>query len=168
MAKYHGVVEVKETIVNEKGLEYYEQWLTKDKDKRQRIGLTVSYDMGWNKRSSGHIYNSLSGHAFIIGAHTRRIIDCVVFSKKCDICTKRMNKLTETDNVTDTVLDLNNVFEHNNDNEEQTNAETELIQMEDNEPDIVCGTFIIHTLHNTMSKYVLLLMQCIDTNPIIV
>ena len=135
-----------------------------DKDKRQKIGLTVSYDMGWNKRSSGHIYNSLSGHAFIIGAHTRRIIDCVVFSKKCDICTKRMNKLTETDNVTDTVLDLNNVFDPpNNDNEEQTNEETELTQTQDNEPDIVCGRFIIHPLYYIMSKYVLLLMQCIET-----
>ena len=139
-----------------------------DKDKRQKIGLTVSYDMGWNKRSSGHIYNSLSGHAFIIGAHTRRIIDCVVFSKKCDIYSKRMNKLTETDDVTDAALDLNNVFEHNNENEEQTNVEIELTQMEDNEPDIVCGTFFIHTLHNTMSKYMLLLMQCIDKTAIVV
>ena len=44
---------------------------------REKIGLTVSYDMGWNKRSSGHRYDSLSGHAFIIDAYTRRIIGCL-------------------------------------------------------------------------------------------
>ena len=53
------------------------------------FGLTVSYDMGWQRRSSGNNYTSLSGHAFLIGGHTRRVIACVVFSKKCSICTKR-------------------------------------------------------------------------------
>ena len=48
--------------------------------------------MGWNKRSSGHKYDSLSGHAFIIGVYTRRIIDYVVFSKSCSICNTRTRK----------------------------------------------------------------------------
>ena len=36
----------------------------------QHVGIAVSYDMGWNKRSAGRIYDSLSGHAFIIGCKT--------------------------------------------------------------------------------------------------
>ena len=45
--------------------------------------------MGWQRRSSGNNYASLSGHGFLIGVHTRRIIACVVFSKKCAIYDKR-------------------------------------------------------------------------------
>ena len=56
------------------------------------VALTISYDMGWNKRSSGHRYDSLSGHAFAIGEYTRRIIDCVVFSKKCNVCSLQLNQ----------------------------------------------------------------------------
>ena len=48
--------------------------------------------MGWNKRPSGHRYDSLSGRVFIIGAYTRRIIGCVVFSKSCAACNKRKQK----------------------------------------------------------------------------
>ena len=47
-------MEIKETIVNEKGEEYYTEWMSKKKGDREKIGLTVSYDMGWNKRSSSH------------------------------------------------------------------------------------------------------------------
>ena len=28
------------------------------------VSITVSFDMGWNKRSSGNRYDSISGHAF--------------------------------------------------------------------------------------------------------
>ena len=48
--------------------------------------------MGWQRRSSGNNYASLSGHAFLIGAHTRRVIACVVFSKKCSICESKRRK----------------------------------------------------------------------------
>ena len=30
------------------------------------IGLTASYDMGWNKRSIGKVYDSLLGQGFLI------------------------------------------------------------------------------------------------------
>ena len=59
------------------------------------MGLTISYGTGWNKRSSGHRYDSLSGNAFAIGAYTRRIIDCVVFSKRCSICSSRNKHLKQ-------------------------------------------------------------------------
>ena len=68
--------------------------LKKKQIDREPIGLTVSYDMGWNKRSSGHRYDSLSGHAFVIGVYTRLIITCVVFSKKCATCSVRKRKHT--------------------------------------------------------------------------
>ena len=70
---------------------------------QDRIGLTVSYDMGWNKRPSGHRYDSLTGHAFTIGAYTRRIIGCIVFSKSCATCNmgKQKNKHADENGVTE-------------------------------------------------------------------
>ena len=38
----------------------------------QQIGIAVSYDMGWNKRSTSKVYDSLSGHGFIIGCLTKK------------------------------------------------------------------------------------------------
>ena len=67
------------------------------------LGLAISFDMGWKKRSSGHKYDSISGHAFIIGAYTRRIIGSVVFSKSCAVCNqrKKMNSHADERGVTD-------------------------------------------------------------------
>ena len=48
--------------------------------------LTVSFDMGWNKRSSGNRYDSLSGHAFYIGCLSQQIICAIVTAKQCRIC----------------------------------------------------------------------------------
>ena len=75
-------MELKATIIMEESEEYYEQWVKEDKKTRKRFGLTVSYDMGWQRRSSGNNYASLSGHGFLVGAHTRRVIACVVFFKE--------------------------------------------------------------------------------------
>ena len=50
------------------------------------LGLTVSYDMGWSKRSSGSTYDSLSGHTFLIGAHSKKIVSTQVTSKVCSTC----------------------------------------------------------------------------------
>ena len=55
-------------------------------NKQNKIGLTVSYDMGWNKRSSGNRYDSMSGHCFYIGCRTKKIISSHVTSRKCKIC----------------------------------------------------------------------------------
>eukprot|EP00978_Attheya_sp_CCMP212_P030598 scaffold113033_cov31-Attheya_sp.AAC.1 len=46
------------------------------------IKLTVCFDMGWQKRSSGHRYNSLSGHAFLVGAYTKKICSKCTRAKK--------------------------------------------------------------------------------------
>ena len=47
----------------------------------ERIGLNGSYDMGWNKRYLGCQYNSLSGHSFMIGSLTRKIISAKMKTK---------------------------------------------------------------------------------------
>ena len=39
--------------------------------KKNKVKLTVQYDMGWQKRSSVRRYDSSSGHAFIIGGEKR-------------------------------------------------------------------------------------------------
>ena len=42
--------------------------------------------MGWSKRSSGHTYDSLSGHTFFVGAHSTQIVAAKIMSKKCSVC----------------------------------------------------------------------------------
>ena len=42
--------------------------------------------MGWQKRSSGRIYDSSIEHAFIIGARSKGIIRMVLYSKTCQRC----------------------------------------------------------------------------------
>ena len=54
--------------------------------------LVCSFDMGWHKWSTGHIYNSLSGQAFLIGANTRKVIRMLVKAKKCGICEAARSK----------------------------------------------------------------------------
>jgi hypothetical protein len=41
----------------------------------------VAMDMGWNKRSSGRRYDSLSGHAFLVGRHTRKALTKAIISQ---------------------------------------------------------------------------------------
>ena len=90
-------LEIKKTLESTETPEYCDIYWALPEDRRPPVGLTISYDMGWNKRSSGHRYDSLSGHAFAIGAYSRRIIDFVVFSKRCSICSSR-NKLKDSSN----------------------------------------------------------------------
>jgi hypothetical protein len=48
--------------------------------------ITVSFDMAWQQRSSGHNYNSPSGHALMVGALTRKPLALCVKSKLCNTC----------------------------------------------------------------------------------
>jgi hypothetical protein len=64
----------------------YEQWLSLPPKMRQRVGLAVSFDAGWQKRSSGNAYDSLSGHAVFIGQHTQLVIALAIMSKRCRTC----------------------------------------------------------------------------------
>ena len=82
-------LEIKLTLESTKSKDYCNTNSGLPKDPRQAVELTISYHMNWNKRSSSHRYDSLSSHAFAIGVYTRRIIDCVVFSKCCSFCSAR-------------------------------------------------------------------------------
>ena len=42
--------------------------------------------MGWQKRSSGRRYDSLSGHGLFIGKHTKKVLAYCVKSKECITC----------------------------------------------------------------------------------
>ena len=76
----------------------HEEWLKLAINQRPQVKLTVCFDMGWQKRSSGNRYDSLSGHAFMIGARSNKIIECNVSSKLCMKChhAERLNKQADT------------------------------------------------------------------------
>ena len=50
--------EIKLTLESE---EKFEMW----KQGNLPVSIPVSFDMGWNKRSSGNRYDSISGHFFL-------------------------------------------------------------------------------------------------------
>ena len=58
--------EVKETL----GENVYEEQFLQNILTPAQVPLTVMYDMGWNKQSSGNKYDSISGHAFLIGGNS--------------------------------------------------------------------------------------------------
>jgi len=52
----------------------------------QSNGLTTCYDMGWNKRSSGNRYDSISGHGILFGARAKKVIGYRAVPKVCSFC----------------------------------------------------------------------------------
>jgi hypothetical protein len=64
------------------------KYLNTQNDEIPTIPIAVSYDMGWQKRSGGRVYDSLSGHGFIIGCRTGKVVGMGVRKKKCKICSK--------------------------------------------------------------------------------
>jgi len=48
--------------------------------------IDASIDMGWNTRSSGTRYASLSGFSFLVGCETRLVLLAEVLSKNCATC----------------------------------------------------------------------------------
>jgi hypothetical protein len=53
--------------------------------------------MGWQVRSSGNKYGSSTCHGLLIGAYTKKILDSVVYNKKCKTCTKHHKKHSSVD-----------------------------------------------------------------------
>ena len=49
--------------------------------------LTVSYDMGWQRRSTGRKYNSLSGFGALVGNNGNKVLSFGVMQKDCRMCT---------------------------------------------------------------------------------
>ena len=65
--------EVKLTLADEIKQKQFEQ-------ENLHVIISISFDMGWNKRSSGTRYDSLSGHVLAIGCLSNKILDLVVSS----------------------------------------------------------------------------------------
>ena len=78
--------EIKEKL--EQNNQSYVDWcdITDQGKKNNMVKLTVTYDMGWQKRSYVRIYDSSSGHAFIIGGRSEGIIEIFLYSKACHKC----------------------------------------------------------------------------------
>ena len=55
-------------------------------DEVDNLRISVSFDMGWQKKGTGHTYDSNSGHAFFIGVRGGKVIRFLVYSKKCSVC----------------------------------------------------------------------------------
>lgn len=53
------------------------------KNEIEQVLQTISFNMSWNKRSSSNRYNSFSGHAFIVGCLSGKIIAGTVTTKNC-------------------------------------------------------------------------------------
>jgi hypothetical protein len=62
--------------------------------------IDASYDMAWQQKGSGHVYNSQSGHGSLFGRYSRKIIGLVIKSKLCCLCTS-WNKKTPDIPVTE-------------------------------------------------------------------
>lgn len=55
--------------------------------------IKCSFDMGWQQKGSGHVFNSLSGHALFVGAETRKPISLGIKSRKCSHCDQKRKNL---------------------------------------------------------------------------
>ena len=88
--------EILEQLIEESREEDFVKW--KRGEKIRRVFLTVSFDMGWNKRSTGTRYDSNTGHALLVGARLKKIVAMRVFSKDCAICKscQKTNKPLQT------------------------------------------------------------------------
>ena len=47
---------------------------------------TPPFDMGWQKRATGRVYDSLSSHGYMIGCSTGKVISMGVLCKKYSTC----------------------------------------------------------------------------------
>jgi len=47
----------------------------------QQVGISVIFDMEWQKRATGQLYDSLSGHGFVIGCRTTNVVGYGVTKK---------------------------------------------------------------------------------------
>ena len=50
------------------------------------VRISVSFDMGWQKKGTGHTYDSNSDHSYFIGIRGGKVVRSLVYSKKCSIC----------------------------------------------------------------------------------
>jgi hypothetical protein len=58
--------------------------------------VRASFDMGWQVQSSGGKYGSSTGHALLVGVLSKKIMDSILYNKKCAICTKHESRTGST------------------------------------------------------------------------
>ncbi|XP_043271195.1 uncharacterized protein [Venturia canescens] len=56
------------------------------------VSLKASYDAEWQKRGTGHAYNSLTGHASLIGYHSGKVLSYATRTKRCAKCDRNHPK----------------------------------------------------------------------------
>ena len=72
--------------INQRNIKLFESKEYNKIDERLRtIAISFLYDMGWQKRATGRIYNYLSGHVFLIGCLGKNMAKFGVTNKKCII-----------------------------------------------------------------------------------
>jgi hypothetical protein len=54
--------------------------------------VKASFDMGWQVHASGGKYASTTSHGLLIGVNMKKIIDSIVYNKKCATCAKHHAK----------------------------------------------------------------------------
>ena len=78
--------EIKHTL--EHNNKSYGDWCAlSDKDKNNnKVKVTVTYNMGWQKRSLGRRHDSSRRNALIIGGRSKGIIGMVLYYRSCRKC----------------------------------------------------------------------------------
>lgn len=82
---------LEENVTDEPSVDSNDNGLHEDHS-QTTSSLTVAYDMGWQKRSSGRKYDSLSGVGAVVGNKTKKILAFGVKQKDCRKCTYFMIK----------------------------------------------------------------------------
>ena len=80
--------EVRVALFQENREEDFQKWKDGELD-ASHVKITISYDMGWNKRSSGNRYDSISGHGVAIGSLTKKVVAIKTYSRSCVVCEQR-------------------------------------------------------------------------------
>ena len=67
----------------------YAMWkILPDNHPDKKVKIVVCFDMGWQKRG----FTSLSGHAFMIGGLSRKVLDCIICAKQCAKCQRAKSR----------------------------------------------------------------------------
>ena len=64
---------------------------------KNKVKLTITYDMVWKKISSSRRYASASRHAFIIGGRSKGVIGIVLYSRACWKCGAAEKRVEESE-----------------------------------------------------------------------
>lgn len=85
--------------IDNDGVLLFDLWKQKQLPQQLWPRVRVAGDMGWSGRSSGHSYNSLSGHACLVSEHHREPIIWCIKSKHCCYCKSWNRRHTEDEQV---------------------------------------------------------------------